>query len=80
MEVESLILVIPAVYWRRDFFRQITNYKNTIMGKRIHGENATITQVVRLHNEGWQIENIASMARVKPERVRQILKDKGILM
>jgi hypothetical protein len=50
------------------------------MGKRIHGENATITQVVRLHNEGWQIENIASMARVKPERVRQILKDKGILM
>lgn len=50
------------------------------MTKRIHGENATITQVIKLHNEGWKIENIASMARVKPERVRQILKDKGIMM
>lgn len=43
---------------------------------RLHGQQSVADQVMRLHQEGWQPVNIASIANV----VRQILKDKGIVM
>lgn len=46
----------------------------------IHCEKALQLQILRLHNEGWQIANIASIAQCKPDVVQQVLKDKGILM
>jgi hypothetical protein len=36
--------------------------------------------VLDLHREGWHPDNIASIAKVNVSRVKQILKDKGILM
>ena len=46
----------------------------------IHCEKALQLQILRLHNEGWQIANIASIVQCKPDVVQQVLKDKGILM
>lgn len=46
----------------------------------IHCEKALQRQILRLHKEGWQIANIASIAQCKPDVVQQVLKDKGILM
>jgi hypothetical protein len=46
----------------------------------IHCEKALRRQIIRLHKEGWQIANIASIAQCKPDVVQQVLKDKGILM
>ena len=36
-------------------------------------------KVIALHKEGWQVPNIASIARVKPDVVKQILRDKNLL-
>ena len=46
----------------------------------IHCEKALQRQILRLHKEGWQVANIASIVQCKPDVVHQILKDKGILM
>lgn len=46
----------------------------------IHYEKVLQRQILRLHKEGWQIANIASIAQCKPDVVQQVLKDKGILM
>jgi hypothetical protein len=46
----------------------------------IHCEKALQRQILRLHKEGWQIANIASIAQCKPDVVQQVLKDKDILM
>lgn len=32
-------------------------------------------KVIALHKEGWQVPNIASIARVKPDVVKQILRE-----
>lgn len=43
-------------------------------------QNTTIEKkVIALHNEGWHVANIASIARVKPDVVRQILREKNLL-
>lgn len=47
---------------------------------RLHGEKTTVQRVLDLHREGWCPDNIASIAKVSIGRVKQILKDKGILM
>jgi uncharacterized protein (DUF433 family) len=47
---------------------------------RLHGEKTTVQRVLDLHREGWCPDNIASIAKVNVSRVKQILKDKGILM
>jgi hypothetical protein len=47
---------------------------------RLHGQQSVADQVMRLHQEGWQPVNIASIAKVGIATVRQILKDKGIVM
>jgi uncharacterized protein (DUF433 family) len=47
---------------------------------RLHGEKTTVQRVLDLHREGWHPDNIASIAKVSIDRVKQILKDKGILM
>ena len=36
-------------------------------------------KVVALHKEGWHVPNIASIARVKPDVVMQILREKNLL-
>lgn len=47
---------------------------------RLHGEKTTVQRVLDLHREGWCPDNIASIAKVSIGRVKQILKDKGVLM
>ena len=43
--------------------------------------NKTIeNQIISLHTEGWKVENIASLAKVKPARVKAILREKNLLM
>lgn len=43
--------------------------------------NKTIEQqIITLHKEGWKVENIASIAKVKPARVKSILREKNLLM
>ena len=43
--------------------------------------NKTIEQqIITLHQEVWQIQNIASIAKVKPARVKSILREKNLLM
>ncbi len=37
-------------------------------------------KVVALHKEGWHVPNIASIAGVKPDVVKRILKEKNLLM
>lgn len=40
-------------------------------------KNRTIEEtVIALHEEGWQVPNIASIARVKLDVVKRILRDK----
>lgn len=36
-------------------------------------------KVIALHKEGWQVPNISSIACVKPDVVKQILRDKNLL-
>ena len=36
-------------------------------------------KVIALHKEGWHVPNIASIARVKAEVVKQILREKNLL-
>jgi uncharacterized protein (DUF433 family) len=47
---------------------------------RLHGEKTTVQRVLDLHREGWSPARIASMAQCRLADVKQILKDKGILM
>jgi len=43
-------------------------------------QNKTIEKnVVALHKEGWQVSDIASIAHVKPNVVKQILREKNLL-
>lgn len=43
-------------------------------------QNTTIEKkIIALHKEGWHVPNIASIAKVKAEVVRQILRDKNLL-
>ena len=43
-------------------------------------QNRTIEKkVIDLHKEGWHVTNIASIARVKPDVVKQILREKNLL-
>ena len=43
--------------------------------------NKTIEQqIITLNQEGWQIQNIASIAKVKPARVKSILRENNLLM
>lgn len=43
--------------------------------------NKTIEQqIITRHQERWQIQNIASIAKVKPARVKSILREKNLLM
>lgn len=41
--------------------------------------NVIEKKVIALHKDGWQVPNIASIARVKPDVVKQILRDKNLL-
>lgn len=45
---------------------------------RVHGGKATEKHVMRLYEMGWHIPNIASMAGVKPNVVREIMEQRGI--
>lgn len=43
-------------------------------------QNKTIEKkVIALHKEGWHVTNIASIARIKPDVVKQILREKNLL-
>jgi lambda repressor-like predicted transcriptional regulator len=46
---------------------------------RVHGGKALEEQVIRLHKEGWHLANIASIAKVNAETVREILKRRNII-
>lgn len=41
--------------------------------------NATVKQIIRCHNEGWQPVNIASICGVKPIVVETLLKETKLL-
>lgn len=41
--------------------------------------DATVRQIIRCHQEGWQPVNIASICGTKPAVVQKILKDKKLL-
>lgn len=46
---------------------------------RLHGEKALEQHVIRLHEEGWHVPNIASIAKVDADTVREILKRRNII-
>lgn len=46
---------------------------------RVHGGKALEQQVIRLQKEGWHIANIASIAKVNADTVREILKRRNII-
>ena len=46
---------------------------------RLHGQQSVADQVMRLHQEGWQPVNIASIAKVNADTVREILKRMNII-
>jgi len=46
---------------------------------RVHGDKALEQQVIRLQKEGWHIANIASIAKVNADTVREILKRRNII-
>lgn len=50
------------------------------MTKRLHGGRTTEQYVLDLHSNGWCVTNIASIAKVDAETVREILRRKNIIM
>lgn len=50
------------------------------MTKRLHGGRTTEQYVLDLHKNGWCVTNIASIAKVDAETVREILRRKNIIM
>jgi hypothetical protein len=48
--------------------------------KRVHGGKATEKQIVRLHKEGWHPVNIASIAHIDIETVREVLKRRKLII
>lgn len=50
------------------------------MTKRLHGGRTTKQYVLDLQREGWYPANIASIAKVDTETVREILRRKNIIM
>ena len=46
---------------------------------RVHGCKALEQQVIRLQKEGWHIANIACIAKVNADTVREILKRRNII-
>jgi len=50
------------------------------MTKRLHGGRTTEQYVLDLHSNGWQVANIASIAGVDAQTVREILRRKNIIM
>ncbi len=50
------------------------------MTKRLHGGRTTEQYVLDLQKKGWQVANIASIAKVDAETVREILRRKNIIM
>lgn len=50
------------------------------MTKRLHGGRTTEQYVLDLQKNGWQVANIASIAGVSAQTVREILIRKNIIM
>jgi len=50
------------------------------MTKRLHGGRTTEQYVLDLQKNGWQVANIASIAGVDAQTVREILRRKNIIM
>jgi len=50
------------------------------MTKRLHGGRTTEQYVLDLQKNGWGVANIASIAGVSAQTVREILKRKNIIM
>ena len=50
------------------------------MTKRLHGGRTTEQYVLDLQKNGWQVANIASIAKVDAQTVREILRRKNIIM
>lgn len=46
---------------------------------RVHGGKTLEQQVIRLQKEGWHVANIASIAKVNADTVREILKRRNII-
>lgn len=45
-----------------------------------HGGRALERQVMNLWREGWHIPNIASIARVKPDVVKDVLERNKVIL
>ena len=50
------------------------------MTKRLHGGRTTEQYVLDLHSNGWQVANIASIAGVSAQTVREILARHKVFM
>lgn len=50
------------------------------MAKRLHGGRTTEQYVLDLQKNGWSLANIASIAGVSAQTVREILRRKNIIM
>jgi len=50
------------------------------MTKRLHGGRTVEKYIYDLQKEGWGVSNIASIAKVEAETVREILKRKNIVL
>ena len=50
------------------------------MTKRLHGGRTTEQYVLDLHKNGWRVTNIASIAKVDAETVREILARHKVFM
>lgn len=50
------------------------------MTKRLHGGRTTEQHVLDLQKNGWGVTNIASIAGVSAQTVREILRRKNIIM
>lgn len=48
------------------------------MATRVHGGKALEQQVIRLQKEGWHVANIASIAGVNQNVVKDILESRDI--
>jgi len=46
---------------------------------KVHGGKALEKQIIRLQKEGWHVANIASIAKVDADTVREILKRRNII-
>lgn len=47
---------------------------------RQHGGTSLDRRVMDLYREGWHIPNIASIARVKPDTVREVLERHKVII